>query len=58
MNASRLPLLISLAGAAILFAAIAFVLGMVVLSLFTGEALQFGGEHSSEALAVVLGVAA
>jgi hypothetical protein len=57
MNASRLPLLISLAGAAVMLAAIVFVFGMVLLSFVTGDSLEFSGGHT-EALAASFGVVA
>lgn len=59
--ASRLPLLISLAGAAVLFLSIAFVFALVLGAMFFGG-IEFTGGHtdaaSGAAIASVLRLAA
>lgn len=51
--ASRLPLLITIAGVAVLFLAIAFVFVLVIGAMFFGG-IEFTGGHSDAALAGAL----
>jgi hypothetical protein len=50
----RLPVLVSLAGAAVLFLSIAFVFSLVIASLVVGEIDFPGGPEIADASAMVL----
>lgn len=56
--ASRLPLLITLAGVAVLFLSIAFVFALVLGAMFFGGIEFTGGHTDAAAVASALGLAA